>query len=108
MPERDEDPDRRLARREKPVSGPVEDFQPEDDGPDDGPQAADIARFGDVTIKCPECGTELFDDVALCWKCGRAVGSGAPDETKGPPLWAVITVIVIAAAFVIFLTRGLF
>src|SRR5690242_3160825 len=102
MPPSRPDPDRRLARRERPVTGPVEDFRSEeDDGPDDGPQEADLARFGDVTIKCPECGTELFDDVALCWKCGRPVGAGAPGESKGPPTWAIVVVLVIVGAFVL-------
>lgn len=111
MPARDDprDPERRLARREKPVSGSVENYNPaDDDGPDDGPSDADIARFGDVTVKCPECGTELYDDVALCWKCGRPVGPGAPKESNGAPLWIIITVLAVIATFVLFSTRGLF
>lgn len=96
MPERDESKERSLARRPRPVSGPVEDYRPEPEGEDDdGPSAADVARFGDVTVKCPECGTELFDDVAICWQCGRALG--ASGDAKGPPMWAVIVVVVLVA-----------
>ncbi len=98
MPRKDE---RSLARREKPVSGPVEDYEPaEDDLDDEGPSAADVARFGDVTVKCPECGTELHDDVALCWKCGANVMRTSA-ESAGPPLWAIITTAVVVMAFVL-------
>src|SRR4051812_6461083 len=99
MPAAD-DQDRRLARREKPLSGPVEDYSPPEDEEGEGPSAADVARFGDVTVKCPECGTELFDDVALCWKCGRAVGPGTPEDSKSPPLWIMITVLVVICLLV--------
>src|SRR5688572_8175612 len=81
-----DEPDKPLARRPRPASGPVEDYEAPDDDPD-APSAEDIARFSDVTVKCPECGTELSDDVALCWKCGRPVGSGAPGQGK-LPVWA--------------------
>jgi hypothetical protein len=108
MASRPDDADRRIVRRERPVSGPVEDYTPPEEGPDEGPSEADIARFGDVTVKCSECGTELYDDVALCWKCGRAVGAGTKDESKGPPIWVVITVLLIIAGFVFFATRGVF
>ncbi len=104
-----DDQDRRIVRRERPVSGPVEDYTPEaGDDADDGPSEADVARFGDVTIKCPECGTELFDDVAVCWKCGRAVGPGAPEDRHGPPVWMMVTVIVLVCVMVFWLTRGVF
>ena len=42
---------------------------------DEGPSEADIERFGDATQKCPECGTQLYDDVDVCWKCGHALAS---------------------------------
>jgi hypothetical protein len=90
--------ERRLAPRRKPVSGPVEDYQPGDDDIDpDGPSRADLERFGDVTMKCPECGTELFDDVAVCWKCGRPVGPGAPAQGKQSP-WVLIAIIITVLA----------
>lgn len=99
-------PDRRIIRRPKPVTGEVEDYQPpEEDELDEGPSAADIERFGDVTVSCPECGTEMFDDVAICWKCGHAVGVNAKKE-GGPPIWAIIATLLVLAAFVfIFVIR---
>jgi hypothetical protein len=103
------DHDRRLARREKPVSGQVEDYNPGGgDELDEGPSEADVARFGDVTIKCPECGTELYDDVALCWKCGRAVGPGAAEDRKGPPVWMMVVVVVLVCLMAFWITRGVF
>lgn len=98
----DESPDRRIVPRRKPATGQVEDYEPPDDDSDpEGPSAADIERFGDVTVKCPECGTELFDDVALCWKCGRAVGSGVGREGK-TSRWTIAVVVVLIAAFLLF------
>ena len=58
-----------------------------------------------MTIKCPECGSELFDDVAVCWKCGRPVGPGAPGESR-TPLWVVATVIIVILGFLLFLKFG--
>jgi uncharacterized protein (DUF983 family) len=92
-----EDP-RDLARRPKPISGQVEDYAPEDEDPD-GPSREDVERFSDVTVKCPECGTQLFDDVEMCWKCGRALRANTPDETK-VPVWVIATVVLIILAFV--------
>ncbi len=80
-----------LARRAKAKSGPVEDYADPDVDPD-GPSAADLERFGDVTVKCTGCGTELLDDVAECWKCGRAVGAASSHES-GRPNWFVFTAI---------------
>jgi uncharacterized protein (DUF983 family) len=96
------DHDRRLARRQRPVSGPVEDYQREvDDELDEGPSPDDIERFGDVTVTCPECGTAMFDDVAICWKCGHAVGVNARRE-GGPPVWVVGAALLVILAFVMF------
>jgi hypothetical protein len=108
MTERDER-DLRLARRQKPVEGRVEDYEAGgDDGPDGGPSEDDIARFGDVTVKCPECGTELYDDVALCWKCGRAVSGGREGEGRGAPVWIALTVLILVAVLVLAFTGGIF
>lgn len=107
MPDAPRNPDdRRLAPRRKPVSGPVEDYEGPDEDPD-GPSKEDLARFGDVTIKCPECGTELFDDVALCWSCGRPVGPGAPGEGK-VPTWAVVVAAVLIIGFLYYVFANVF
>jgi hypothetical protein len=90
---------RELARRAKARSGPVEDYDDPDIDPD-GPSAADIERFSDVTVKCTGCGTELLDDVQECWKCGRAVGAAGSHES-GRPTWFVITAIGLIVVFVV-------
>jgi uncharacterized protein (DUF983 family) len=93
--------DRRIIRRPRPVTGEVEDYnrpEPEDEL-DEGPSADDIARFGDVTVNCPECGTEMFDDVAICWKCGHAVGVNARRD-GGPPIWVAAAAVLVILAFV--------
>jgi uncharacterized protein (DUF983 family) len=100
-----DEPERRLAKRRNPVSGEVEEYQPEDDDPE-APSAADVERFGDVTVKCPECGTELFDDVAVCWKCGRALTTR--DTGKGVPVWAIAALVVVVAAFLLVYVVRLF
>lgn len=64
---------------------------------DDGPTDADIERFSDVTQKCPKCGTELYDDVEICWNCGHALGSNS-NPAKG--VWIAIVVGVLLLAFV--------
>jgi hypothetical protein len=87
-----------LARCDQPSCGDVEDYDPEM-ADRDAPSADDIARFGDVTVKCPECGTELFDDVAVCWKCGANVVRTPNDG--GLPLWAIFTAAGLLALLVL-------
>jgi hypothetical protein len=89
--------ERSLARRGKPVSGQVEDYDPEPDM-DEGPSPEDVERFGDVTVKCPKCRTELFDDVAVCWKCGEVL-SGNRDT--GVPLWAILVAVGLVSLFLL-------
>lgn len=103
-----ESPERRIIRREKPVSGEVEDYrrrERDEDELDEGPSPEDIERFGDVTVTCPECGTEMFDDVAICWKCGHAVGVNAKKE-GGPPLWVAAAAVLVILAFVLVFVLG--
>ena len=64
---------------------------------DEGPSEADVERFDGATQKCPECGTELYDDVEICWKCGHALSS----KPKGPPVWVVVVVVVVLIAIVL-------
>lgn len=101
--EADRTDDRRLARRPKAVTGRVEPYAPRDRSHeiDEGPSEEDIARFGDVTVRCRECGTELYDDVAVCWNCGRAVGGS--DEAGRLPWWALVAAILAAAAMLFLL-----
>jgi uncharacterized membrane protein YvbJ len=43
---------------------------------DEGPSAEDIERFGDETGHCPECGAEIWDDIAACPACGAWIAGG--------------------------------
>ncbi len=68
---------------------------------DEGPSDEDLDRFGGVTTTCTHCGTELYDDVAVCWKCGMALGSA---RKGGLPPWAlaVLLLLVVALGLTIF------
>lgn len=100
---RREQTQRGLARRAPTVSGDVENYEPGDDDPD-APQARDLERFGEVTVKCKGCGTEFYDDAPVCWNCGRAVM--AADRAAGVPTWAIIAGLAALFAFVLLLTTN--
>jgi uncharacterized OB-fold protein len=68
---------------------------------DEGPSEADLERFGDATRRCPECGREVYDEAAICPHCGHAFSEAA----RRPPVWAIVTVVVVIAAFAVFLLR---
>jgi len=72
-----------------------------DDELDEGPSEADLEQFGGVTRPCPECKTDLYDDAAVCWKCGHALSS----EPKGLPVWVMITAGVVVVGFLFLLFR---
>ena len=96
----DDQPAREIARRRRAVQGQVEAYQHDDPFDDPGmPLREDIERFGDVTMKCHECGAELFDDVAMCHNCGAAVGPGATESKL--PMWVVLTAALALIAFVL-------
>ena len=88
------------ARRPRPASGPVEDYtpRPRRDEADEYPSEEDIERFGDVTVDCPECGTRMYDDAEVCWKCGHAVMGGRKGRV---PLWAVIAGVALIGAMLV-------
>lgn len=69
-------------------------------GIDDGPSPDDIERFNHVTRTCPECKKEVFDDVLSCYHCGHVF---AANTHKGPPIWVLITALVLLATLVVFL-----
>src|SRR6185436_10271489 len=111
MPRRDDLPvepsarERARALRKAPSCGDVVDrscgcggrhLGPVDDE-HEGPSQADIDRFGDVTTKCPECGTELYDEAAVCWKCGHALGD---PKDRHVPTWAIVLVVVLCLGLV--------
>lgn len=101
----------RGAIRRAPVSGDVVGRRsrpgPYDDEDDDGPSAADIERFGDVTRRCPECGKDVFDESAICYHCGHAFERGQVAGSGRSRLWVVATVVVLVGIFVFAALRGL-
>lgn len=70
-----------------------------DEGLDpDGPSAADLDQFGGEFARCAHCGEEFYDQAEVCPNCGRPREA----EEKGLPMWAVATVLVVLATFVLF------
>lgn len=67
--------------------------------PDENPSEDDIQKFGDVTRTCPECKKEVFDDAAVCYHCGYAFERTTPGSSRAP-VWIIITILVVIAAFV--------
>lgn len=88
-----------MARRRKAVEGRVEDYPPRPKRSefDEFPSDEDIQRFGDVTVTCPECGTELYDDAEVCWNCAHALGARAR-AGEGIPRWVIVVAVIAAAA----------
>lgn len=64
----------------------------DDDDLDEAPSEEDLERFGDATVTCPSCGATLYDDVAMCYKCGRAL---TRDEPASPKMTAVIVILLV-------------
>lgn len=69
---------------------------------DDGPSTDDIDRFSGVTTSCPSCGTEIRDDVDLCWKCGHAISD--PTDQRSP-VWIVVAIALVLGAMLFWVTR---
>ncbi len=99
-----DDEQKKLLARSRPLRGPVHRRKPRPEGEggdgdddqaiDEGPSPDDVERFADVTVRCKECGTELFDDVQMCYQCGRAVMG--EDRTKRLPPWVLVIIVLIA------------
>lgn len=68
---------------------------------DEGPDEADLERFGSETIPCPACGAEVYDESAFCHKCGHVLADAADPRPVRP--WVFITVAGLVAALAIFL-----
>lgn len=101
----DDQPDRAISRRAEAARGEVETYSPspERSPADDEPQDADIEKFGGVTVKCPECGAELYDEAELCFKCGAAV-TGWSDREKR--VWPTVIVVLLILAILTALLMG--
>lgn len=80
-----------IVRRAPARGGPVEDHHRRPSDEDEGPSTADLERFGGVTVNCPKCSAELYDDASQCWKCGHALEAESPAAV---PTW--VTVVAVA------------
>lgn len=67
---------------------------------DEGPQDADLDRFGGDTRPCPKCGTHIYDEAEWCHKCGHVLSPAADSKV---PTWVVITAVTLVVAFTFFL-----
>ncbi|MFO0830311.1 MAG: hypothetical protein U0637_00575 [Phycisphaerales bacterium] len=74
---------------------------PEDEN---DPREEDLDQFSGVTRTCPECGSEVYDEAELCWKCGHAFSGDA----KPLPRWVVVVAVVVIAGILLAVVRGLF
>jgi len=97
-------PPRVITRRAPSSTGPVENYSARDDE-GEGPSATDLERFSGVTVRCPACKTELMDDVALCYKCGHALGDPAEPPARSRA-WIWITAAILLAIFAYFIFRN--
>lgn len=92
-----------IERRARAVRGEVVDgpalTRPEP--PDDGPSEEDVERFSGVTVKCPECGTEVLDEVEVCWKCGHVLRER--DRFRQVPVWTVVIVILLILTMLVWM-----
>lgn len=69
-------------------------FDPDCEAPSD----ADINRFGGDDIACPNCGTEVYHDAAVCHSCGHAIEHASASRTK---LWVAMTAGAMTIVFVL-------
>ena len=74
-------------------------FRDDDFDPDEeGPSAADIARFSGNTFRCGECGAMLHAGVDLCAKCGAVQFHEKDVRGMRNPLlrhpWLLLSVVV--------------
>ncbi|TVQ62062.1 MAG: hypothetical protein EA378_06250 [Phycisphaerales bacterium] len=74
-----------------------------DDGPSldegldpEGPSAADLERFGDEYVTCPNCGSSVYDQAEACARCGHMLMSGKARQTS---IWTWLIVALILIAF---------
>ena len=84
-----------MARRPTP--------RPEDEANNEAPSQRDVERFSDVTRRCPECNTEVYDESEVCWSCGRAFMR----RDNGVPKWAIVVAGGLLVLFVFGYLRSL-
>jgi hypothetical protein len=71
-----------------------------DDDIDEGPSGEDLEKFGDETVRCRECGADVWDEAEMCPKCGAAMERG--EVTLKPWVkWTAIALLVLIALWVV-------
>lgn len=92
--------ERGLVPRPRPIEGDIVPHAPRRKRPanDPYPLEADLQRFSGITQTCPDCGTELYDDVEQCWNCGSAVGPGNRPRTVPPWMLLVLGAVIAGLA----------
>jgi predicted nucleic acid-binding Zn ribbon protein len=68
----------------------------------DAPRLEDVELFSDATRRCPECGTDVYDEAEVCYKCGHAFGATGSAQAKPWVVW-VILIVVLAILVPVFL-----
>lgn len=63
------------------------------------PSAADLRRFDRDDISCPNCGTDVYHDAALCQACGYAITRSS--RTRKPSKVGAALLILAAAGMVL-------
>lgn len=72
-----------------------DDGEREDDQWDEADEA-EIDSADEVTVACPYCGEEMFEDAPQCAACGNYVST--EDHSAAPkPTWIVVTAVLCLA-----------
>jgi hypothetical protein len=69
-----------------------------DDDRDEGPSDEDLARFGDETGFCPDCGARVWDQADVCPVCFAYIGGETSRRPRAVSAHRriVVTLVVIA------------
>jgi predicted nucleic acid-binding Zn ribbon protein len=65
----------------------------------EGPSAADLDRFGDELVTCPNCGSQIYDQSEICPKCGHILETPA----KRLPLWTILIMILLVGLLLVWM-----
>lgn len=79
-----------------------DDFLEDGDDPESELSEEDKRRFDSETRTCPECKADVWDEIAICPKCGHAFDDGTRGRT---PWWVLAGAILTLAAVLLFVFR---